>query len=457
MFKSSAILAVALIANAQSPQRKPVVQKSTTAAPQKFDPDNVPLTAIQVSGNKFYNAHQIIGAAGIRIGQIMKDADFDAMKTRLEQTGAFEVVSYRYETTKDGRGYALKIEIVEGLQLLPYRFEDLPAPDADLRKILEQKQPLFAARLPPSKTILDQFGATLTEYLTARNFKDTVVGKVVSEPPNIAIVFRPATPEPMVGQFSFKGHKILDTSTLANAFAPVIIGTSSKDRDVRALLDSGLRPVFEAKGLMRVAFGKIGTEKMKDAEGIGLTIDLTEGPQFKFGEIGVTGVGLTNKEALAEIEFKKGESANMDLPGAAVKKLKDRLRHYGFMASNVTFDRKINDQTLTVDVTFTLAAGTRYTMSDLTIKGLDLNSEPFILKMWGLNPGKNYNADYPQHFLDEIKSQGLFDNLKSMRYEEQVDKAKATVAVTLIFVGGTDKPVDRKRREPGPQYEFRHH
>ena len=442
------------VVDAQTPARKPVARKPAVVAPAagtKFDPDNVPVGSIQVSGNKFYTAHQVIGAAGVRVGQVMKEADFDAMKTRLEQTGAFEVVSYRYETTPDGKGYGLKIEVVEGLQLLPYRFEDLPATDAELRKILEQKQALFAARLPPSKTILDQFAGTLTEFLAAKNFKDAVVGRVVSEPPEIAIVFKPATPEPMVGQFAFKGHKILDTSTLANAFAPVIIGTSSKERDVRALLDSGLRPVFEAKGLMRVAFGKIAVEKMKDADGVGLTIDLKEGPQFKFGEVKVTGVGLTNKEALSEVEFKTGELANMDLPAVAVKKLKERLRHYGYMAGAVTFDRKINDTPPTVDVTFKLAAGTRYSMGELTITGLDLNSEPFIRKMWGLNAGKPYNADYPQHFLDEIKSQGLFDNLKAMRFEEQVDKAKASVSVTLIFVGGTDKPVDRRRREGQPQ------
>ena len=447
MLKCFWILALALIADGQTPARKPAARKpaAVAPAPAKLDPDNVPLAAIQVSGNKFYTANQIIGAAGVRIGQKMKDADFDAMKARLEQTGAFEVVSYHYETTPDGRGYGLKIEIVEGLQLLPYRFEDLPATDVELRKILEQKQALFAARLPPSKAILDQFSATLTEYLAARNFKDAVAGKVVSDPPEIAIVFRPATPDPMVGEFSFIGNKIVDLGTLANTFAPVIIGTSSREKEVRALLDSGVRPIFEAKGLMHVAFGKIVATKMKDAEGVGLAIELTEGPQFKFGEIRVTGVGLTNKEALSEVEFKTGELANMDLPAAAVKKLKERLRHYGYMSGAATFDRKLNDKELTVDVTFKLAAGTRYLMTDLAITGLDLNSEPFIRKMWGLNPGKPYNADYPQHFLDEIKSQGLFDNLKSMRFEEQVDKAKATVQVTLIFVGGSDKPIGAKR------------
>jgi outer membrane protein insertion porin family len=449
MLKCSCILllASAFIAGAQTSAKKPV--HKPVSAPAKFDPDNIPLGTIQVSGNKFYNANQVIGAAGVKIGQPMKQADFDAMKVRLEQTGAFEVVSYHYGPTGDGHSYALKIEVVEGLQLLPYRFEDLPASDADLRKILEVKQPLFADRLPPSRTILDQFSATLTEYLKAKDYKDTVAGRVLSEVPGgLSIIFLPATAEPMVGQFTFKGHKIVDTSTIANAFAPVIIGTSSKERDVRALLDSGLRPVFEMKGLMRVAFGKITTEKMKEADGVGLTIEVTEGPQFKFGEIRVTGLGLTNKEAMAQIEFKPGELANMDLAQGVTRKLRERMVHYGYMAADATFDRKINDKTLTVDLTFKLDCGKRYNMGELKISGLDLNSEPAIRKMWGLPQGKPYSGNYPQVFLDEIKSEGLFDNLKSMRYEDHVDKVKGIVSVTLFFVGGTNKPVDRRRGLP---------
>lgn len=448
MWKCLWIVVFAVFATAQTTPapRKPAPRKAAVAPPAKVDPAHVPLGTISVSGNRFYNANQVIGAAGVKIGEPMVQADFDAMKTRLEQTGAFEVVSYRYDPTPDGRAYALKIDVVEGLQLLPYRFEDLPATDAELRKILEQKQPLFANRLPPSRMILDQFAETLTTYLKAKNYKDAVTGKVASEAPGgLSIVFAPATPDPKVGQFEFSGHKILDTSTLANAFAPVIIGTSSKERDVRAMLDSGLRPMFEAKGLMRVRFDKIETEKMKDADGVNLKIHVIEGPQFKFGEIRVTGTGLTNKEAMGQVTFKPGELANMDLAQEATRKLRERLVHYGYMEGDVTYDKTINDNGLTVDVTLKLNCGRRYNMGELTIVGLDLNSEPAIRKMWGLPTGKPYSGNYPQIFLDEIKSEALFDNLKSMRYEDKVDKAKAVVSVTLYFVGGKDKPPPKRR------------
>ena len=430
------LLSSALLA-AQTSARKPVREP---VAPTAF-----PLTAIQVNGSKFYTPQQVIGAAAIKIGQPMQQPDFDAMKARLESTGAFEVVSYRYSPSADGKGLVLKIEVVDALQLFPYKFEDLPATDAELRKILQQKQPLFAAKLPPSKLLLEQFSSSITEYLTANKaFKDTVAAKVINEAPDLTILFRPATPIPMIGQISFTGNKVLDRETLSNAFAGVAIGTSSKESDVRTLLDSGVRPLYEAQGYMHVMFGKIEIERMKDVDGVAAKIAVDEGPKYVFGEIRVTGSGLTNKEAVANIDFKTGTTVNMDKVKDALKKLDDRLHHYGYMAGKASFERKVDDKDHKVDIIYKLIPGEVYSFSGLTIQGLDIETEPAIKKMWGLAPGKPYNNDYPQHFLDEVKDQGIFDNLKTTRFEQKVNHSDATVSVTLIFLGGADKPTNRK-------------
>jgi outer membrane protein insertion porin family len=446
----AAILFVALTAFGQVSNRKPV--RAPVTRPPEAATAAFPLGSVQVSGNRFYSAQQIIGAAGIRIGQPMQQADFDAMKSRLEQTGAFEVVSYRYTPTKDGKSLALKLDVVEALQLFPYKFEDLPATDAELRKVLEQKQPLFAAKLPPSKGIMEQFSASLTEYLVAgKGFNDVVVARVVNEPPGLQILFRPATPVPRIGEVSFQGNQVLDKETLGNAFSAIAIGTSSQESEVRALLDSGVRPLYEAKGLMRVAFGKIETERMKDADGVAIKVEVNEGPKFVFGEVRVTGSGLTNKEAMSNIDIKDGQPVNMDRAKDAVKKLEERLRHYGYMAGKASFEQKLDDKAHKVEIVFQLTPGNQYTFNGLTIQGLDLETEPAIRKMWGLAVGKPYNADYPQHFLDEVKDQGIFDNLKGTRFEQKVNASEAAVGVTLIFVGGTDKPTNRKGRGRDPR------
>jgi hypothetical protein len=53
--------------------------------------------------------------------------------------------------------------------------------------------------------------------------------------------------------------------------------------------------------------------------------------------------------------------------------------------------------------------------------------------MWGLKEGKPFNIDYPQHFLNVVKENGVFDNLKSTRSDNKIDREDHTVEVTLYF------------------------
>ena len=65
-----------------------------------------------------------------------------------------------------------------------------------------------------------------------------------------------------------------------------------------------------------------------------------------------------------------------------------------------------------------------------------------------MTAGKPYNADYPGYFLEQIKEGGYFDNLRSTRFEQQIDENTHTVDVTLYFKGGPDPNQQKKRPEP---------
>jgi outer membrane protein insertion porin family len=95
--------------------------------------------------------------------------------------------------------------------------------------------------------------------------------------------------------------------------------------------------------------------------------------------------------------------------------------------------RDVHDDAKTVDLTFQIAPGPQFTMGTLEIKGLDLESEPVIRKMWGLQAGKPFNVDYPNRFLSRVKEDGVFDNLKTTRAETKMNAVERTVDVVLYF------------------------
>ena len=94
-----------------------------------------------------------------------------------------------------------------------------------------------------------------------------------------------------------------------------------------------------------------------------------------------------------------------------VDRIKKRMQRQGYLRAEDHVERAIHDKTKTVDVTIRIDEGPQFSFGKLTIEGLDLNGEAAIRKLWGLQDGKPFDADYPDYFLNRIREDGLFDNL----------------------------------------------
>ena len=111
-------------------------------------PDKYPLEALQIQGNKQIPAEKIIAASGLKLGERVQKADFDAARDRLLETGAFESVGYSYKPSLNG--YDTTFEVVEVETLYPYRFEALPArPTTRCAPRSGSKNRCWATTFPP--------------------------------------------------------------------------------------------------------------------------------------------------------------------------------------------------------------------------------------------------------------------------------------------------------------------
>jgi outer membrane protein assembly factor BamA len=95
--------------------------------------------------------------------------------------------------------------------------------------------------------------------------------------------------------------------------------------------------------------------------------------------------------------------------------------------------RTVNDSAKSVDLKFEIISGPQFIFHDLTIIGLDIETEPVVRKLWGLRAGRPFNVDYPNHFLERIKDMGIFENLTKTNAESRVNPKDNTVDVTLYF------------------------
>jgi len=417
-------------ASAQTHQRpKPAEVGPLGPAPTSYTVEN-----LTVEGNHAYTSGQIFAVAGLRVGQKAGKSDFDAAREKLEATGAFDKVSYRFAPSKDGEGYDATYEVAEVGQIYGVRFQDLPATDAQLRAWLKQKDPLFGDKIPATKAVVDRYVAWISEFLAGQGYQQPLAGKLSADGgEDLAVLFRPAKGPPAIAHVIFTGTGELPAGILQTAMYGVAIGVPYSEPRVRALLDNTIRPIYEAHGLLRVAFPKIDTAPAKDVDGITMTVQVTPGPVYKLERATFVGADYSRSEWNNLSKLKTNQSVNFDDVKAAQERIRAGLRREGHLDATSQVKRDVNDAEHTVAIEFQIDPGPLYVLGKLDIVGLDIVTEPEIRKMWGLEPGRPFNVEYPDHFFARVKDGGVFDDLKSTRAETKVNAGDRTVDVTLYF------------------------
>ncbi len=432
-------------------QTKRPPQKKAAAPSQPAPPaDKWPIGRIAVEGNHDYTAEQVLAVAALQIGQMAGRPEFDAARNRLLACGAFEDVSYKFAPDADGKSFLAVFQVVETPTAYPVRFEDLGVPASEIEAFLHQHDPLFnTARLPATKPVLDRYVKLLQDFLASQGSPETVKAEVTSGAPDrYAIVFRPAKALPAVARVTFAGNKVLTQTALQDAIWSAAVGLPFTEQAMRTLLDSGVRPLYEARGRIRVSFPTIATEPVTDVEGIKVNVTVDEGEVYSLGKVAFDGPVPLNPDTLLKTgDFKTGDIANFERIGEGVSRIRAAVRQGGYMDAKVTTQREVNDEKKTVDLAVHVEPGPLYTTGKVAFVGLDLEGEAEMNRMWTLKPGKPFNPDYPDLFLKRVREEGIFDHLGATKAETKIDEKSRVVDVTLRFTA--DTPQTKPNRHGG--------
>jgi outer membrane protein insertion porin family len=456
--RSTYVLAVMLSVGAlpaQQRRRAPARKAPASAKPAAPAQTRFPLETLKVEGNHEIPVERILAAAGLKSGSKVDKAVFEAARKKLLDTGAFENVGYEYKPSADGAGYDATIQVQEVIPLFPYRVEDLPAPEAVLLAALRKQEPVFGDRIPDTDAVVSRYVKTLEQAIRENGGGNVeVVGKLLSDSPtNPAIVFRPSTARPNIAEVRFQGNDAVPSALLLRTFSEVAIGIPYTETAVRQRLDASIRPLYEARGRIRVSFPKIATQKAEGVDGVVVTVTVDEGPSYKLGSVRITGVPPSQIAQFLKIaDFKRNNIANFNDIQAGVGRVTKRIRDNGFLHVTSKVNRDIHDATHTVDLTVAMEPGAQYRFGKLDIEGLDILTEPAIRKAWGNLEGKPFQPDYPDAFLARLRAEQVFENLGKTRSETHINEASRTVDVTLYFTGASgNSSTDAAGAGPGVQ------
>ncbi|HWB85105.1 MAG TPA: POTRA domain-containing protein [Bryobacteraceae bacterium] len=444
------VLALAACAGAQSRVPKKKAQAAAPAATAW------PIESLTVEGSQHYTADQVLAVAGLKVGQKAGKPEFEEARNRLLACGVFETVGYKFGAAPDGKGYTASFQVTEIEPAYPVHFEDLGRTSAQLETMLHSKDPLFSPnRLPPTQTVLNRYVKWIEDYLDSQGVKKKVIARVTPlGAGGLVVMFRPAGNLPAVAEVSFEGNKVIPQTVLQKVMAGVAVGTPYIEEQFRQLLENSIRPLYEARGHVRVSFPKVRTEPVNDVSGLHVFVTVNEGQSYNLGKVEIAGpTPVSPDELLKAGGIKAGDVANFDRVHDGLNRMVTALRHAGYMQAAVTTTRQIDDAHKTVDVAVHVASGPQFTMGKLDIEGLDLNAEFEMKRIWTMTEGKPFDADYPNFFLNRIREEGLFENLGKTRAETKIDPDTHTVDVTLYFAGaGASKKEKDKAQQPGQPF-----
>ncbi|HEX3880921.1 MAG TPA: POTRA domain-containing protein [Bryobacteraceae bacterium] len=445
------LLALAVCAAAQTRAGRSPAAPSASTRPSKW-----PIHSLAVEGNHVFPSTAVLAVAGLKIGELAGEPEFDAARDRLTATGAFETVGYKFTPSPDGKGFLATFQVAETTSLYPAKFEDLGAPESDITAALAARDPLFLpANLPGNQATIDRYAAYTQEFLAARGVRQEgapvkVAGAVVDiGKGSLVILFRPQSAVPAVSRVTFEGNQIVPGSVLRTAIALPGVGAPYTERHFREILDAAIRPVYEARGRMRVTFPKIRTEPESDVKGVHVFVTVDEGEVYTLSKISIAQPSpLPDSQLLREADIKTGDVANFDLIAAGQDRIRAAVRRAGYLDAKVTMDRQFDDPQKSASVTFHIDPGAQYHMGKLIINGLDLDGEAEIKRIWTLKLGDAFNPEYPDHFLETVRREAIFDHLGKTKSEIKIDPKTSTVDVTLTFQA-EDDPLKKLTRRRG--------
>jgi outer membrane protein insertion porin family len=147
-------------------------------------------------------------------------------------------------------------------------------------------------------------------------------------------------------------------------------------------------------------------------EGLFLTIEIVEGPQFRVGELTVEGDETIDLEALRKkIRLDEGGIFNRSDLTSDIEILEAHYTDRGFFFANVNPITQTNQEELTVDVQFAVEKGPLYFVRNVDIRGNTRTVDSVIRREVRLVEGQLYSARALQVSNFRIRGLGFFEDV----------------------------------------------
>ena len=407
--------------------------------------DGEKITEVVVRGNRRVEASAILGATAIKPGDTLDGDRTDADIRSIFRLGQFQEVQVSSEPGKDG--VILVYSVIEKPIVRDIRFEGNKELKQD--KLLEglpvRRNAIF------SQKDLDKAVAKLKKQYQDEGYYLVAVEAQIEQrsPTEYLVVFKVVEGNKIrISSIAFEGSSAFSPRKLRGVmetkeewFMSWLTGAGTYKEEVLrndALL---IADHYMNNGYINVKVGEPTIKLAEDQESLLVDISITEGDQFRIGEITFKGdILYPEKEIREKFKTEPGEVFSRANLRADIGTLTDMTADKGYAFNNVNPQSKPDAEKKLVDLTFDVEKGELVRIERIYIAGNSKTRDKVARRELRLMEGELYSATGFKRSKQNLMNTGYFEEANvstakgsaSDKLNVNVDlKEKATGAFTI--------------------------
>lgn len=248
-----------------------------------------------------------------------------------------------------------------------------------------------------------------------------------------------------IRQINIVGNQAFKEKTLLRAFGSTTPGwltwyTKSDQYSKSRLAGDieALRSFYLNRGYLEFNVDSTQVSISPDKQGIYITVNVTEGPQYKVSDVKLAGQMLVPEAELQKlITFKPGEVFVRDRLTETTKKIGDRLGNDGYAFANVNAVPELDKEKATVAFTLFVDPGRRVYVNRVNVAGNAKTQDEVVRREIRQMEGAYYDAEKINRSRDRLNRLGYFNevNIETPSVPGTTDQVDVNVSVAEISTG----------------------
>lgn len=424
-----------------TPNRLTLVLAAAFAVQPAFAEEPFVVKDIRVEGIQRTEAGTVFSYLPVKVGELMTDEKTAAAIKALYATGFFKDV--RLEA-RDG---VVIVTVEERPSIATITLKGIKEfSEADLKAGL--KQTGLAEGRVLDRALLDKAEQELQrQYFNRGKYAVEIKSTLTPlERNRVAVQFDVVEgSSAKIQQINIVGNRAFKEKELLKQFTSTTPGWltwyTKNDQYSKTRLAGdieALRSFYLNRGYLEFNVDSTQVSISPDKEGIYITVNVTEGPQYKVSDVKLAGQMLVPEAELQKlISIKPGEVFVRDRLTETTKKIGDRLGNDGYAFANVNAVPELDKEKNTVAFTLFVDPGRRVYVNRINVAGNTKTRDEVVRREVRQMEGAYYDAAKINRSRDRLNRLGYFNevNIETPSVSGTTDQVDVNISVTEKSTG----------------------